>query len=429
MAQMAQVAQVAQTEHLDEEIQTIATGPEARHDLTSPRFFADPHAVFRRMRAHDPVYWHPALKMWFLVRYDDVQRILRDPRFSTTRPELYMRAIPPDMEAKWKFVNRFLSDMLVFKDGPIHTRSRSLIGKAFTSKAVEALRPFIQQTVDDRIDAIRSHGRMEVIEQLALPLPVSVISKMLGIPEADFPRFKGWTDDFFSLLSSTISGAEIVERAHRGVVGLNEYLRDVLEDRTKHPGDDLLSRLVHAREHGKVLSSDEIVATSAVLLLAGYETTTHLIGNGLLALFEHPDQLHKLRADPELATGAVEEFLRYNSAVFQLVRRAREQVEIDGHVIHEGDLVIGLLHAANRDPARFADADRLDITREDHYHVGFGYGPHICVGAPIARMETRIAINTMLQRLPELALASTSLEWSTNFAIRGVRALPVTFRS
>ena len=226
-----------------------------------------------------------------------------------------------------------------------------------------------------------------------------------------------------------MSAAELVERAHRGIVGLSEYLRDVLEERTKHPGDDLLSLLVHAQEQGKVLSGDEIVATSALLLLAGYETTTHLIGNGLLALFEHPDQLQKLRADPELAPGAVEEFLRYNSAVFQLIRRAREQVEIDGHVIHEGDTVIGLLHAANRDPARFADADRLDITRRNNYHVGFGYGPHICVGAPIARMETRIAITTMLQRLPEIALASTSLEWSTSFTIRGVRALPVTFRS
>jgi cytochrome P450 len=420
---------MAQTEYSNEENQMIATEPEAKYDLTSPRFFADPHAVFRWMRAEDPVYWHPTLKAWFLVRYDDVQHILRDPRFSTTRPDLYGRDLPPTMEAKWQFVNRFVSDMLLFKDGPIHTRSRSLIGKAFTSKAVEALRPFIQKAVDDRIDAVRSHGRMEVIEQLAVPLPVSVISRMLGIPEADFPRFKAWTDDFFALRSSTISAAELVERAHRGIVGLNEYLRDVLEERTKHPGDDLLSLLVHAKEQGKVLSSDEIVATSALLLLAGYETTTHLIGNGLLALFEHPDQLQKLRADPELVAGAVEEFLRYNSAVFQLARRAGEQVEIDGHVIHEGDLVVGLLHAANRDPARFADADRLNITRENNYHVGFGYGPHICVGAPIARMETRIAINTILQRLPEIALASTDLEWSTNFTVRGVRALPVTFRS
>jgi hypothetical protein len=423
------MAQMAQTECFNGEIQTKATEPEAKHDLTGSRFFADPHAVFRRMRAEDPVYWHPTLKAWFLVRYTDVQHILRDPRFSTTRPELYGRDIPPDMEAKWEFVNRFLSDMLVFRDGPIHTRSRSLVGKAFTSKAVEALRPFIQKTVDDRIDAIRSDGRMEVIEQLALPLPVSVISKMLGIPEADFARFKAWIDDIFALLSSTMSAAEIVEGGYRSVVGLNEYLRDVLEERAKHPGDDLLSLLVHAREQGKVLSSDEIVATSALLLLGGYETTTHLIGNGLLALFEHPDQLQRLRADPELAAGAVEEFLRYNSAVFQLVRRAREQVEIDGHMIREGELVIGLLHAANRDPARFADPDRLDITRQDNYHVGFGYGPHICVGAPIARMETRIAINTMLQRLPEIALATTSLEWSTNFVVRGVRALPVTFRS
>jgi len=423
------MAQKTQTEHSNEENRTIATAPEAKYDLASPRYFADPHAVFRRMRADDPVYWHPALKAWFLVRYDDVQLLLRDPRFSTTRPDLYGRDLPPTMEAKWQFVNRFVSDMLLFKDGPIHTRSRSLIGKAFTSKAVEALRPFIQKTVDDRIDAVRSHGRMEVIEQLAVPLPVSVISRMLGIPESDFPRFKAWTDDFLAVRSSTLSAAELVERVHRGIVGLSEYLRDVLEERTQHPGDDLLSQLVHVQEQGKVLSSDEIVATSALLLIAGFETTTHLIGNGLLALLEHPDQLHKLRADPELAPGAVEEFLRYNSAVFQLARRAREQVEIDGHVIHEGDLVVGLLHAANRDPARFVDADRLNITRENNYHLGFGYGPHICVGASIARMETRIAINTILQRLPEIALASTSLEWSTSFTIRGVHALPVTFRS
>lgn len=420
---------MAQTENLDGEVQTIGTGPEARYDLTSPRFFADPHAVFRRMRTDDPVYWHPALKTWCLVRYADVQRILRDPRFASTRPGLYGRDLAPDMEAKWEFVNRFVSDMLVFKDGPIHTRSRSLVGKAFTSKAIEALRPFIQKIVDERIDAVRSQGRMEVIAQLAQPLPVSVISRMLGIPEADFPRFKAWTDDFFAIRSSTMSAAELVERGHRGAVGLQGYLHDVLEERKQHPGDDLLSLLVHAQEQGRVLSSEEIVATCALLLLAGYETTTHLIGNGLLALLEHPDQLEKLRADPELMAGAVEEFLRYNSAVFQLTRRAREPVEIDGHVIREGDLVIGLLHAANRDPARFADADRLDITRENNYHVGFGYGPHICVGAPIARMETQIAIHTMLQRLPEIALATTSLEWFTNFTIRGVRALPVTFRS
>jgi cytochrome P450 len=420
---------MTQTESSSENHQTIAMQPEAKYDLSSPRYFADPHAVFRRMRADDPVYWHPALKAWFLVRYDDVQQIFRDPRFSTTRPDLFGRDLAPDLEAKWQFVSRFVSDMLLYRDGPIHTRSRSLIGKAFTSKAIEPLRPFIQQIVDDRIDAALPHGRMEVIAQLAVPLPVSVISRMLGIPEADSPRFKACADDFFALRNTTLSAAEIVERTHRGIVGLNEYLRDVLEERTKHPGDDLLSLLVHAQEQGNVLSSDEIVATSALLLLAGYETTTHLIGNGLLALFEHPDQLQKLRADPELATGAVEEFLRYNSAVFQLARRAREQVEIDGHVIHEGDLVVGLLHAANRDPARFAEPDRLDITREDNYHVGFGYGPHICVGAPIARMETRIAINTILQRLPDIALASTALEWCTSFTFRGVRALPVTFRS
>lgn len=170
------------------------------------------------------------------------------------------------------------------------------------------------------------------------------------------------------------------------------------------------------------------MATAVLFVLAGYETTAHLIGNGLLALLEHPDQLDKLRADPQLISGAVEEMLRYNSAGFQMVRRAREHIELDGHVIQDGETVLAFLHAANRDPAQFSDAEQFDITRKDNYHVGFGYGPHICIGALVARMETQIAINTMLRRLPEIALASTSLEWNCNTIIRGLRALPVTFR-
>ena len=408
---------------------STATESEPKYDLVSPRFLADPHPVFRRMRAEDPVYWHPGLNAWALVRYDDVQRMLRDPRFSAEAADHYRGDLPPSMEAKRKVVDRFRYSMLLFKDAPAHTRFRSLITKAFSSKVVESLRPFVQTVVDEQIDMICHQGKLDVIEQLAVPLPMRVISRILGIPEADFPRFKAWTEDFFALVGASLSTPALVERGHRGVVGLDGYLRETLEDRRKQPGDDLLSLLIHAEEQSQVLSADEIVATAALFLLAGYETTTHLIGNGLLALLEHPDQLDKLRADPELASGAVEEFLRYNSAAFQLVRRAREQIELDDHVIQEGEIVVGFLHAANRDPARFSDAERFEITRKDNYHVGFGYGPHICIGAPVARLETQIAINTVLRRLPEIALASTSLEWGCNSIIRGLRALPVTFRS
>jgi cytochrome P450 len=410
-------------------IRSTATESEPKYDLVSPQFFADPHAVFRRMRAEDPVYWHPGLKAWALVRYDDVQRMFRDPRFSAEAVDYYRGDLPPSFEAKLQAVNRFRYNMILFKDAPTHTRFRSLITKGFSSKYVESLRPFVQTVVDEQIDMICHQGKMDVIKQLALPLPVRVISKILGIPEADFPRFKTWTDDFFALVGTPRSTPELVDRGYHGMIGLDGYVREALEDRRKRPGDDLLSLLLHAEEQSQVLSTDEIVATAVLFVLAGYETTAHLIGNGLLALLEHPDQLDKLRADPQLVAGAVEEILRYNSAAFQMLRRAREPIELDGHLIQGDEIVLGFLHAANRDPAQFTDADLFDITRKDNYHVGFGYGPHICIGAPVARMETQIAINTMLRRLPEIALASTSLEWVCNTIIRGLRALPVTFRS
>jgi cytochrome P450 len=204
-------------------------------------------------------------------------------------------------------------------------------------------------------------------------------------------------------------------------------MRDAIAERRRRPSDDMLSLLIHAEDQGQVLDDEELVATSAFILLAGYETTTHLISNGLLALLEHPDQLRRLRDQPELVTSAVEEVLRYDSAVFQVVRQAREPVEIGGHVVQAGELVLGLVHAANRDPAQFADPERFDITRSNNNHLGFGYGPHFCVGAPIARLETGIALTTLVQRLPGLALATTSIERLPNLAIRGVRALPVTF--
>lgn len=298
--------------------------PEAKYDLVSPQFFADPHAVFRRMRAEDPVYWHPTMKMWFLTRYADIQRIARDPRFTATRADHFGQGAPSSVQPQLDVLNRFFSKYLIFNDAPMHTRLRGLINKAFTSNAIETLRSFIRQVVNQQVDAVRSRGEMEIVEQFALPLPAGVIARMLGIPATDIPLFKGWADDLFALFGSQAVTAELVERGHRGVVGFTSYLRGVIEERRRRPSDDLLSLIVHAEEQGQVLDEEEIVATATLLLVAGYETTTNLICNGLIALFEHPDQLHQLRDHPELVTGAVEEFLRYNGAGFQLVRRGRD---------------------------------------------------------------------------------------------------------
>jgi cytochrome P450 len=400
---------------------------EPTYDLLSPAFFADPHPTFRRMRAADPVYWHPALRMWFLVRYADIQHVARAPEFTAMRADHFGRDAPPTVRDQLEIVNRFLSGFLLFNDEPTHTRLRNLISKAFAPKLIAALRPFIHEIVEERIEASLPQGHMDVIEQLARPLPSAVIARMLGIPGHEIHRFKGWTDDLFALVGSSVATAELVERGHRGVVGLKDYLSDAIAERRARPSDDLLSLLIHAEDQGQVLDDEEIVATCALLLVAGYETTTNMIGNGLLALLRHPEQLAKLRGDPELVTSAVEEFLRYDSAAFRLMRRARVPVEINDHVIEAGQVVFGLLHAGNRDPAHFADPDRFDISRAHNHHLGFGYGPHFCVGASLARLETQIAIATLVRRLPDLALAPTPLEWFPSFVIRGVRALPVTF--
>jgi cytochrome P450 len=399
----------------------------SKYELLTPQFYADPHPTFQRMRAEDPVYWDPRLRMWFLVRYDDIQSIARDPRFTAMRADHFGRDAPASVQDKVEVVNRFLSGFLLFNDPPTHTRLRNLVGKAFAPHVTEQLLPFIRKFVDDAIDAVRGQGRMEVVRDLARPLPSAVIARMLGIPTEEIHRFKGWTDDLFSLVGSPVATAELVETGHRGVVGLKDFFRETIARRRKEPGEDLLSLLIHAEDQGQILNDEEIVATCALLLVAGYETTTHLITNGLMALLRNPDQLQLLRDNPELIGSAVEEFLRYRSAAFRLMRRAREDVEIGGHPVRAGQVVFGLLHAGNRDPAHFKDPERLDITRKSIANLGFGHGPHFCVGASIARLETRIVINAMIQRLPGLALTAEPLEWLPTSVVHGVRALHVTF--
>lgn len=406
---------------------TAQPEPQSKYDLISPQFFADPHPTFRRMRAEDPVYWDPKLRMWFLVRYDDILGVARDPRFSAERSDHFGRDAPPAVRDKLDVVNRFLRDFLLFNDPPKHTRLRGLIGKAFAPQVTEQLRPFVQRQVDELIAAVRGRGQMEVIRDLARPVPSAVIARMLGIPAEDIGRFKGWTDELFALVGASVPTAEIVETAHRGAVGLDVYLRAKIEQRRRLPGEDLLSMLVHAEDQGQILNDEEIVATCALLLVAGYETTTNLIGNGLLALLQAPEQLQLLRDDPELIGGAVEEFLRYCGSAFRLMRRAREDLEIGGHTIRAGQVVFGLVHAGNRDPNHFTEPERFIITRTNNHHLGFGHGAHFCVGASIARLELRIAVRTAIERLPGLTLAGGPPEWLPSFVVRGLRALPVTF--
>ncbi|WP_437775815.1 cytochrome P450 [Sorangium sp. So ce1097] len=402
-------------------------GTMPRYDLLSPEFFANPHPTLQRMRIEDPVYWDPLLNVHCLTRYEDVQVVLRDPRFSAERVDYYISGVPALLREKLKRYDEFISHWMVLADPPRHTRLRSLVARAFTPQVVEGLRPLVQRVADEMIDAAAAGGRMDILRDLAYPLPGVVIGRLLGMSPEDTERLKRWSDALFRLLGAPVPDEEIIEAGHQGVVGFEGFLRDLIRERRAHPGDDVLSRLLLAEEQGSRLSDVELVSTCALLIASGHETTTHLIGNGALALIDNPDQMRELRDNPQLIDRAVEEILRYNGVAYQSSRRAREDVEIGGVRIEAGQIAFGFLHAANRDPARFPDPDRLDIQRKDTRHVAFGGGIHFCLGAHVARVQAQVVLNTIVQRLPNLELAEPRLEWIPSLLVRGLRALPVRF--
>lgn len=402
-------------------------GTMPRYDLLSPEFFANPHPTLHRMRTEDPVYWDPLLNVHCVTRYEDVQIVLRDPRFSAERVDYYISGVPALLRDKLKRYDEFISHWMVLADPPRHTRLRSLVARAFTPQVVEGLRPLVQRVADRMIDAVAASGRMDIVRDLAYPLPGVVIGRLLGMSPEDTERLKRWSDALFRLLGTPAPDEEIIEAGHQGVVGFEGFLRDLIRERRARPGDDVLSRLLLAEEQGSRLSDAELVSTCALLIASGHETTTHLIGNGALALIDNPDQMKALRANPQLIDRAVEEILRYNGVAYQSSRRALEDVEIRGVRIEAGQIAFAFLHAANRDPARFPDPDRMDIQRTDTRHVGFGGGIHFCLGAHVARLQAQVVLNTIVQRLPGLELAEPRLEWIPSLLVRGLRALPVRF--
>jgi cytochrome P450 len=391
----------------------------------SPDFRADPYPHYTRLRTHDPVHFveHPG--MWVLTRYADVAAVLRDERFSSRRA-LFERILAtlPDGQVP-PILSRATRTML-FSDPPDHTRLRNLVNKAFTPRVVEGLRPRLERIVAELIDAVGANGRMDLIEDVALPLPIIAIAELLGVPAADRAMLKQWSDDIAVIVDGTIA-LDRLEALDRGARGLEVYLRGVFAERRAHPRDDLVSGLVMAREHGDVLSEEELLGTCMLLLVAGHETTVNLIGNGMLALLRHPEAMARLRDDRSLSSAAIEELLRYDSPVQLVTRTAREDLEIGGKRIAKGQEVVLVLGAANRDPARFVEPDRLDLARVDNRHLAFGHGIHFCLGAPLARLEAQITIGALLRRLPRLHLVTAAVEWSDGFVLRGLKALPLAF--
>jgi cytochrome P450 len=386
-----------------------------------PAFVADPYPTYHRLRAEDPVH-HSPLGFWVLTRYEDVVAALRDPR-------LAKEAIAAFVAARFGAAVPAVGLSMLDRDPPDHTRLRSLVSKAFTPRVVERLRPRIQQIVDGLLDRAQRTGGMDLIEEFAYPIPVNVICEMLGVPVEDHERFKGWSIDVARGLDSILLpvDSEVPRRSMAARTALADYFRELIARRRAAPRADMLSDLIAAEEAGDKLTEHELLATCILLLIAGHETTVNLIGNGTLALLRHPDQLQRLRESPALIGSAVEELLRFDGPVQRTARIPSEDITIDGRKIAAGEMVMPFIGAADRDPAQFPDPDRLDITRTDNRHIAFGWGIHFCLGAPLARVEGQIAINTLLRRLPRLALATDAPEFRESLTLRGLKSLPVTF--
>jgi cytochrome P450 len=390
-----------------------------------PLFLADPFPLYRQLREEGPVrrvVIAGGLDTWLVTRYEDGLAALSDPRLSSDVRD----ASDPRLMAQLPATEResLLSNMLR-SDPPDHTRLRRLVSKAFTARRVAELEPRIQEVADRLLDEIAPAGRADLVADFALPLPVTVISELLGVPVEDRHDFQRWTDDLI------LRGAEqpdpaVVDAAWQR---MRAYLTGLLAAKRSAPGDDLLSALITARDEEQRLDEDELIAMSFLLLAAGYITTVNLIGGGVAALLAHPEQLDLLRADPGLLPGAIEEFLRFDGPVNPgIARFAREDMVIAGVAVPRGATVLIASAVADRDPGRFPDPERLDITRRDNAHLAFGHGIHYCLVAPLARLEGQVAIGTVLRRLPGLALAVPpgELTWRTG-GLRGARALTVTF--
>jgi cytochrome P450 len=394
-----------------------------------PETHANPYPLYRQLREQDPVHRSEILDGWVLTRYEDVVATLKHPRMSADRRRARNRLAQQISEQMQQQGPLGAAQTMLTADAPAHTRLRGLVSKAFTMRAVDAMRPRIQQIVDEILDAAQAKGSMDIIWDLGYPLPVIVIAELLGVPPERRDDFKRWSDDIVATLGGPIVAPEVAERGMKSAIEMAEFFHVVIEERRREPKDDLLSALIAAEERGEVLSEEELLATCILLLAAGNETTTNLIGNGMLALLRNPEQLALLQSNLSLVEPAVEELLRYDGPVQGTARVALEDVEIGGQSIEEGQLVLTLLGAANHDPALFTDPDELDITRQDNRHVAFGYGIHFCLGAPLARMEGQIAFRSLLERFRNLRLADDDVEWGGSFILRGLKKLLITFEA
>jgi cytochrome P450 len=400
-------------------------------DLGNPATNANPFPEFARLREADPVHWSPAMKAWIVTRYADVKQVaLNNRQISADRLTPFFKTNPEYRRGGIDSLVRYLNHWMVFRDPPDHTRLRRLFTKAFTPTAVENLRTNIEGIVAHLINGMQAKARrgetVDFIADFAYPLPASVIMDLLGVPRADLEQVKVWSDEIALFIGTAQVAGNKYGRAEAGAKAMAGYFRGLVEARTAAPTADMISQLVLARDDRDALTTDEIIGTCILLLFAGHETTTNLIGNGFLYSMRHRDQWERLVAEPELADTAVEEYLRYDGPSGALARVAAADIEMAGRTIREGERVFAFMNSANRDPEAFDAPERFDIARPANPHITFGHGIHFCLGAPLARLESRIAAVRLAERLPDIRLADHGEpEWHDSLVLRGVKHLPV----
>ncbi|HSS21529.1 MAG TPA: cytochrome P450 [Pyrinomonadaceae bacterium] len=403
---------------------TTTTPVLSLYQLLDPEVLANPYPLYARLRSEAPVLWDPYLHAWVVTRYSDVIKVLH--HFSANRTPTPEQFAAMGL-AELKPLAQVMVKQMLFMDAPDHTRLRSLASTAFTPARVEALRSHIREILDNLLEPLLKAGEMDVIADLAAPLPAIVTAEMMGLPIADAIQLKDWSADFAEVLGNFQHNPDRSQRTLKCVEDMTAYFRDAIADVRANPRDGLIHALLTAEIDGDTLTEEEIVANCIVTMVGGQETTTNLIGNGLLTLIRNPEEFERLKNDLRLIPSAVEELLRYESPSQHTARICPEDTEIGGELIRKGQAVIAVMGAGNRDPERFPEPDRLDLSRTDNRHLAFGWASHFCFGAPLARIEGQLAFAAIAQRTSNLRIEPGPTVWRDNLGLRGLTSLRVTF--
>jgi len=395
------------------------------YDPAHPVVRADPYPSYARLRTEEPVHWHPELRCWFVTRYEDVAAALSGPSMSPDRLTPFYAALPSQTQGTLAEMMRYLNLWMIFRDPPDHTRLRVLVNKAFLPGTILGFKSRIEAIIDRLLNNLARKSETDLVADFTMPLPALVIMAMMGVPEDRLYHVKAWSDDIMLFIGTARATQDKYTRARRGAVEMAALFRDEIKKRRAAPSVDLLSRLIAARDEEDRLSEDELVATAMLLLFAGHETTTNLLSTAMLTMMRNPEQRARLAANREMASTAVEEFLRYEAPTNAMGRIVRTTHEVRGVTLVEGDRLFAIINAANRDETQFPEANKVDVSRQPNRHLTFGLGTHFCLGAQLARLEARLALPALIERFPNMSPGSSPPVWLDSLVMRGLKSLPI----